>query len=145
MVKEFQIAHAAELEALELFRDFIEDTCQQAGISDQVCYDLKLAVDEACTNIIQHGYAGMNPGSMILKLKLLGDQVVVTITDFGHSFEPAEPPTPDVDAIMADQQSGGFGLHFIYQTMDIVHYEATAMGNDLRFVKNLRPAVMPND
>lgn len=145
MVKEFQIAHAAELEALALFRDFIDKTCHKAGIPEQLCYDLKLAVDEACTNIIQHGYAGMNPGSMILKLKLLGDQVVVTITDFGHSFEPAPPPPLDVNAIMADQRAGGFGLHFIYQTMDIVEYDATPMGNELRFVKNLHRAATTND
>jgi serine/threonine-protein kinase RsbW len=116
----------------------IDSGCkQQPGIDAQTCYDLKLAVDEACTNIITHGYAGMNPGSIILALDLDPQQAVMTITDFGHPFEPTEPPMPDVGAGLEDRPTGGFGLFFIYQTMDDVRYETTEAGNCLTLVKRL--------
>ena len=76
-----QITRAAEPESLAAFRGLIQDACaQHPGVDEQTCYDLKLAVEEACTNIINHGYAGMNPGSIILKLELTPLKVLVTLT-----------------------------------------------------------------
>ena len=134
-----QITLAAKLESLPRFREMIDAACPlQPGIDEQTCYDLKLAVDEACTNIITHGYAGMNPGSIILALDIDPRQVVMTITDFGHAFEPAEAPMPDVRAALEDRPMGGFGLFFIYRTMDEVRYETTEAGNCLTLVKRLQ-------
>ncbi len=138
MRNQHQITRSAELESLSVFRDFIDNVCKQhQSVDKQICYDLKLAVDEACTNIITHGYAGMNPGSIILSLAMAPDKMVVTITDFGHPFEPSEASAPDVEAGFEGRPMGGFGLFFIYQTMDEINYETTADGNRLTFVKQL--------
>ncbi len=138
MRNQYQITRSAELESLSVFRDFFEKACKQhQSIDDQICYDLKLAVDEACTNLITHGYAGMNPGSIILSLEMAPNKVVVTITDFGHPFEPGETSAPDVAAGLEDLPMGGFGSFFIYQTMDGINYETTEDGNHLTFIKQL--------
>jgi len=129
---------AAELKSLAAFRDLIDAACQEhPDIGPQTCYDLKLAVDEACTNIITHGYAGMNPGSIMMVLELEPHRVVVTLTDFGRPFEPCEPPAPDLKAEPGEGTTGGFGLFFIYQTMDEVHYRTAEDGNHLTFIKLL--------
>ena len=121
-------------------RDFIDATCRQhPGLDDACIYDLKLAVDEACTNIITHGYAGMDPGSVILSVELDEDRVQMAITDFGQPFEPSEAPVPDVEAALEDRPMGGFGLYFIYQVMDEVAYETTEDGNCLMLAKRLVP------
>ena len=134
----FQTTRAAELESLAVFRSFIEDACRRQQLQDaEIVYDLKLAVDEACTNIITHGYAGMNPGSIILALEFEPGRVLVRITDFGHAFEPSQTPLPDLQANLNGQRVGGFGLYFIYQTMDRVDYEVTEDGNCLTFTKLL--------
>ena len=78
------------------------------GVTDEVLYDVQLAVDEACTNIITHGYAGLDPGSIILDLEVHPAHLTVTITDFGHSFEPDTTPIPDVDAPIEERELGGF-------------------------------------
>lgn len=123
-----------------IFREFIDGICQEhPEIGASTCYDLKLAVDEACTNVITHGYAGMNPGSMILAIVLEPGRVRMTITDFGHPFEPSEPPAPDMESILEGQREGGFGLFLIYQTMDQVDYQAGRDGNHLTLVKRLPP------
>lgn len=134
-----QITLAAELESLSAFGQFIEQFCTQFEVNDQTCYDMKLAVDEACTNVITHGYAGMNPGSIILALTHGPDQVTVEITDFGHPFEPYEPEKPDIDLPLEDLPTGGFGLYFIYQTMDEIRYRTGEDGNVLTLVKYLEP------
>lgn len=134
----FQTTRAAELESLAVFRDFIAQSCQQQGVDDpEVIYDLKLAVDEASTNIITHGYAGMNPGSIILAVEFLEGKILVRLTDFGHAFEPSQSPLPDIQANLDGRREGGFGLYFIYQTMDQVDYETTEDGNCLTFTKLL--------
>jgi serine/threonine-protein kinase RsbW len=137
--KRYELCRAAELASLAEFRGLIDGACQEhPAIGTQTCYDLKLAIDEACTNIVTHGYAGMNPGSIILALEFQPHQVVVTLTDFGHPFELYEPPGPDLKALPDDGATGGFGLFFIYQTMDEILYRTAEDGNHLTFIKLLR-------
>lgn len=125
-----QITLAAEVGSLAVFRKFIEDACHEAGVDEQSCYDIKLAVDEACTNIIQHGYADMEPGSIVLSLQYGARQMVVRLTDFGRPFEPSEPPDSGAG-------SHGFGLLFIYRSMDSVSYDAAGGCNTMTMVKRL--------
>ena len=63
------------------------------NIPGDIVLELKLAVDEACSNIITHGYRGMDPGSLILVFWIEVDRILVQITDFGHAFEPVEDAT----------------------------------------------------
>jgi serine/threonine-protein kinase RsbW len=135
MSQRFQITHAAELESLQKFRDFITSCCAQYDIHNDTVLDLKLAVDEACTNIIEHGYKGMDPGSIILSFRIEPDRILVQITDFGHVFEPEAAPKPDVEAALEDRELGGLGLYLIYQTMDNIDYHSSEEGNTLTFTK----------
>jgi anti-sigma regulatory factor (Ser/Thr protein kinase) len=137
MGEKLQLTLAAELASLTAFRSFIDQACQEAKLDDKNAYDIKLAVDEACTNIIQHGYADMAPGSIILSLQYGVRQIVVRLTDFGHPFEPSEPPTPDVEAAFESGIAGGFGLYFIYRSMDYISYDSTGGYNTLTMIKQL--------
>lgn len=138
MGKKHQLALSAELDSLLAFQAFIDEVCSEAGLDDEASYDIKLAVDEACMNIIQHGYDGMDPGTIIVSFQYGAQQVVVHITDFGPPFEPSEPPEPDYEEVL-EAPSGGFGLYFIYRSVDAVSYEATESGNTLTFIKRLKP------
>lgn len=135
MTQRFQITRAAELESLQVFRGFITECCARYDIPNDTVLDLKLAVDEACTNIIEHGYKGMDPGSIILSFRIESDRILVQITDFGHVFEPADAPKPDVEAALEDRPLGGLGLFLIYQTMDNIDYQSSDDGNTLTFTK----------
>jgi serine/threonine-protein kinase RsbW len=136
MGKKRQIALPAGVGSLLPIRSFVDDVCSQAKLSDETSYDIKLAVDEVCMNIIEHGYAGMDPGSIIVSLQYGARKLVVRITDFGHPFEPSEPPEPDAERTLSGEP-GGFGLYFIYRSVDSVTYQATESGNTLTLVKNL--------
>ncbi len=137
MTHHYKLARAAEMKALIDLRDFIEDACRTENVSDDVAFKIKLAVDEAASNVIEHGYKGMDPGSIILSLAFDPQQVKIELTDFGHSFEPSAPEVIDPTAVLEDKPAGGFGLHFIYQSMDHVDYKISNRGNTLIFVKKL--------
>jgi len=138
MSQRYQMTRAAELESLAAFRQFIEDSCSKHNISDDVVFDLKLAVDEACTNVIEHGYKGMDPGSIILSFRIEENRILVQITDFGHVFEPDSAPKPDINAPLEDREFGGMGLYLIYQTMDNIEYQSSEDGNTLTFTKFIK-------
>ena len=138
MADNHRITRAAYLESLDDFREFIKARCGGfPGITDEVLYDVQLAVDEACTNIITHGYADMDPGSIILDLEFAPDKLIVTLTDFGHAFEPGSAATPDIDAPIEERELGGFGLFFIQQSMDHLDYQVTEDGNMMILTKYL--------
>ena len=88
-------------------------------------------------NIIEHGYEGLDPGTIVVSFQYSAQQVVIHITDFGHPFEPSDPPPPDPETIL-ERPAGGLGLYLIYRSVDSVSYEATESGNTLTFVKKLR-------
>ena len=138
MSQRFQMTRAAELESLSVFRQFISDCCTSSNVPNEAVFDLKLAVDEACTNVIEHGYKGMEPGSIILSLRVEPDRVLVQITDFGHIFEPADAPKPNVEAALENRELGGLGLYLIYQTMDNIDYQTSEDGNTLTFTKFIK-------
>ena len=141
MPENHRITRAAYLESLKDFREFIKEHCSgYPGVNTQVLYDIQLAVDEACTNIITHGYAGMDPGSIIMDLAMEPDKVTIHLTDFGHSFEPGNVPPPKVDTPIEERELGGFGLFFIQQSMDQMDYQVTEDGNTMILTKFLSRA-----
>ena len=141
MASTHRITRAAYPESLNEFREFIKEHCAEiSGMTDEILYDVQLAVDEAATNIISHGYAGLDPGSIILDLDLEPDKLTVSLTDFGHSFEPDSAPIPDVNAPIEERELGGFGLFFIQQSMDGMEYRVTEDGNTMILTKYLRNA-----
>ena len=138
MTRTHRITRAAYLESLNEFREFLKEHCAHLpGVTEEILYDVQLAVDEACTNIISHGYADLDPGSIILDLEAAPKKLTITLTDFGHSFEPSNAPMPDVNAPIEERELGGFGLFFIQQSMDNMDYQVTEDGNKMILTKYL--------
>jgi serine/threonine-protein kinase RsbW len=138
MTKTNRLTRAAYLESLAESRSFLREHCAGLpGMNDEVLYDLQLAVDEACTNIIAHGYAGMDPGSIILQIDDEPGVITIQVTDFGLSLEPENAAVPDVESPIEEREEGGFGLFFIRQSVDRMDYRATEDGNTMTFIKYL--------
>jgi serine/threonine-protein kinase RsbW len=126
----------ATAENLARVREFVDGACRAAGADPQVCFDLKLAVDEACTNIIVHGYAGGPPGKMRVSFESDGERLRVVIADWGRAFDPAAIAPPDLGGGPEERASGGLGWHLIRSVVDEISYEAdAAQGNRLILVK----------
>ena len=127
---------AARLESLEAVRTFVENACRRAGADASACFDLKLAVDEACTNIIEHGYSGRSGETIALACEADGDGVRVTIVDHGRAFRPSELPPPDLSSGWEERRIGGLGWHLIRRSVDEIDYGPDpAGGNRLTLLK----------
>jgi serine/threonine-protein kinase RsbW len=95
-----------------------------------------MAVDEACTNIIEHAYGGEGEGKIQLNCQVQPEGLQVTIFDQGTPFDPEQIPELDTKAPIAERRRRGMGLFFIYKLMDRVEYKSnTPKGNQLILFK----------
>ena len=128
----------ADLAQLATIREFLDQVGHGLGLDDREIYDLQLAVDEACSNVVKHGYAGQG-GEIEITMEREENRVRVTVRDWGKSFDPQAVPAPDVTASLAQRRLGGLGLFLIHQVMDDVHFEFDPEeGNVLTMVKQLQ-------
>lgn len=113
---------------------FLEHTLEHAGVPMIEAMRIQLAVEEAVTNVINHGYEGKN-GDVSIQCDTLADTIVITITDFGQAFDPTLIPPADVTADLDHRRIGGLGVYLIRTVMDEVSYIRVGNENRLRLVK----------
>jgi len=135
----------ARLEATPAIRQFVGRACAEAGLGDDDRFAFELAADEACTNIVEHGYSAGSAGEIGLEFETDGEIARLTLLDAGRSFDPADVPRPELGPALLERPVGGLGLHFIRTTMDEVLYRAEPNGNRLILTRKLqrRPPLQP--
>ena len=127
----------ATLDRLADIRALVEGWCRGSGAPPEDCQAVVLAVDEACTNVIEHGYAGVDGGVVGLRCEVADGEVRVTVRDTGRPFDPDDAPPPDLVSGWEDRPIGGLGWHLIRGMVDDVRYRADETGNELTLVKRL--------
>lgn len=106
------------------------------GLTDDSCRGVTLAVDEAVANIIRHAYKNRYDQEIEFNCRAAADRLEFTLVDWG---EPADPNR--ICAQPLDEVSlSGRGTHLIKATMDEMHYEHIASGNQLRLIKRFSAA-----
>ncbi|SRR5258706_7597918 len=130
----------ATLDSLATISDFITDGTTRAGLGDRAAWQVQLAIDEAATNIIEHGYDDASRGDIQLAWRVDGDEFVVTLRDHGRGFNPDDVPAPDITSPLEERQAGGLGLYIMSRLMDSVAFEFNEQqGNLLTIIKRIGP------
>lgn len=145
MSRKHTLTLAGRYEHVQQLCQFVAEGARQSGLSDTAVFHVELACDEACTNIIEHGYGGEDVGDIVISWQTHADQFTITIQDNGRRFNPDNvpvPPTvtesePDEEALTESLQVGGLGVHFIRKLMDDVHFNTTEQGNVLTLIKQI--------
>lgn len=124
------------LDSLVEISKFVTRAAGSAGLDQTAVFAVEMAVDEACTNIIEHAYGGEGRGDIECTCQIDAYGLTVTIRDYGCPFDPSSVPEPDIYASLEERQEGGLGLYLIRKLMDDVHFEFTSdSGNVLTMVK----------
>jgi serine/threonine-protein kinase RsbW len=101
-------------------------------IEEATIEDMKLAVDEACTNVIKHAYKGDTSRKIILKYKITPRAFHVFIEDSGMKAQMEKIKGRSLD----DIRPGGLGVHFIRRVFDVYEFdEKRKTGNRLKLIK----------
>ena len=125
----------ATVASVPRLHEFVEAACAAVNADEDLTFAFKLAVEEACANIVQHGYYEQ-PGFIELDFDVDAERITVTIVDHAPAFDPTQIPRPNLQASWEARQIGGLGWHLIQELMDEVVYEpGTARGNVLTITK----------
>ena len=123
-------------DSLALIGEFIRGMAQKAGLGNFAAYTVEMAVDEACSNIIEHAYGGEDRGEILFTCKVNKQGLTIILEDFGKPFDPEIIGDPDVSGSLEDRPTHGLGLYFIRQWMDEVDFEfKEKSGNRLTLFK----------
>lgn len=117
------LSFSAQYENLAAISSFVSQAASAAGLEESAIYSIQMAVDEACSNIIEHAYGGENKGEIICSCQDTPDAFTIILSDHGKAFDPSAVNNPDTHANLEDRPVGGLGLFFIRQLMDDVRFE----------------------
>jgi serine/threonine-protein kinase RsbW len=126
---------AAEVKNLSEIRCFVQETASALGLDPATVPKVILAVDEAVSNIIVHGYQRQE-GIVEIEVSQERDALVIRIRDEAPPFDPTIVPAPDVTLPLEKRIPGGLGIHLIRKIMDeMAHRVIPQGGNELTLVK----------
>lgn len=141
MDAERQRTFPGRFDGLATIGEFVCRAAEGAGLDDRAVYEVQLAVDEACSNIIEHAYGGEGRGDIEITCRIGSEGLTVMLRDFGRPFDPTSISLPDLTASLQDRDLGGLGLYFMRRLMDEIDFEFTPdSGNVLTMVKRRRKA-----
>lgn len=133
------------MENLTSISDFVASAAKEFGLDEDRTFAVQMAVDEACSNVIEHAYAGRPDGTIDITCKLQNDEMVVKVRDHGNAFDPRSVVPPDLEAPLDEQEGRCLGLYLMFKLMDSVQFDFDAIkGNTLTMVKRrhgAKPAV----
>jgi anti-sigma regulatory factor (Ser/Thr protein kinase) len=128
------------LEGLPEVMDTVDGFCDAVAASPQDAHALLLAIEEAVSNVLQHGYGGMpRPVTLVLEATA-ADRVRATITDRAPPFNPLARPEVNTSLPLEERAIGGLGVHLVKKLMDTTLYERRDGQNILTMELKLRSA-----
>ena len=127
-----ELRFAAEPCRLKLLRSVVHDAALVAGFHGQDADNVVLAVNEACMNVIQHGYKNDPHGEIRLSIHRSDDALIFRLQDDAPCVDENKVCSRDLE----DIRPGGLGVHFIHKIMDEAGFlECGHDGNLFQMVK----------
>ncbi|MBW7888746.1 MAG: ATP-binding protein [Bacteroidetes bacterium] len=122
---------------LKEVREFVAEQAQLHGFKEDDINKIVIAVDEACTNIIKHGYRFAENETIEIQINRNGNEFEILITDHGKKFDPSSVAVPDMQEYLSHYHRGGLGIYLMKRIMDKVEFSFQQKTNTLRLVKYL--------
>jgi serine/threonine-protein kinase RsbW len=121
------------LSEIERLHAWIAGLASRHGIPGNLQFAMNLCLEEALSNIIQHGYGGQRDGSVTVRFTTpRAGYFVYVVDDEAPYFNPLDAPELPALSPHAEFRIGGQGLRLLRGFADTLEYEPTPTGNRLR-------------
>jgi serine/threonine-protein kinase RsbW len=107
----------ARPENVSVIRHVLGAFAEALSLSDELVEDLRLAVTEACTNVVRHAYPPDQTGAVEISIQPLEEHVSVVVSDYGRGIGTS-----------SDTTGPGLGLPLIAAIADIVELQPVPGG-----------------
>ncbi len=130
-----ELRFPARADRLKLIRGGVRAAARMCGFNDATAQSIVLAVDEACQNVIVHGYKERADGEIVLGVFRRRDGILLRLRDFAPPVDPAAIKPRALD----DIRPGKLGSHFIHEIMDSVEFRPSpdGTGNLLEMIRRM--------
>jgi serine/threonine-protein kinase RsbW len=132
---EYALKIPSRTDNLEIIRQFVSAVARKVGFNDEAVNKIELAVDEACSNVIEHAYGKREDEDIGVAVRLDYGKLTVVVTDRGKSFRFNGVEMPDMKQYLAELRVGGLGIYLMKMLMDEVEYHSESGRNEVRLVK----------
>ncbi len=117
-----QISASGSTAELEKIREFVGGQAISFGFQEIDAFQIALAVDEACSNLIRHSYHNDNNRQFVVKIEQNNGELIIQVMDNGDSFNPMSVPEPDMEEYFKKFKRGGLGVQIMRKVMDKIEY-----------------------
>lgn len=137
MAPPWSLCRPATTEHLADFFDLVERWTADQRLDGELAAELRLIVEEACTNVVMHGFPDRPAGELRLELLMADGVAEVRVEDDGRPFDPGDAPPPDLGSDWRSRRTGGLGWHLIRGLSDDIRYQRVGERNLLVLRKRL--------
>lgn len=125
----------AQVGQLKIVRRLVEAAAREVGAGADWAQELVLAVDEACQNIIRHGYKACPDGRIEFSIRRRRDTLEVELVDYA----PKTGAEKCRGRALEDLKPGGLGTYFMHALTDLVQFAKppAGAGNRLLLTKRI--------
>jgi serine/threonine-protein kinase RsbW len=129
----------ANAEYLHIVRLTLFGIANKVGFSFEQIEDMKLAVGEACNNVVLHAYKEGQSGILELNFEMVERGLSIHIKDEGESFDfakIAQNARSHHDKSLGETSVGGLGIFLMHALMDNVQV-ISEQGTEVILTKQL--------
>jgi phosphoserine phosphatase RsbU/P len=119
---------------IKVVRETVGLIAKEIGFNDSEIYNIKLAINEAQANIIEHAYFGKEDKEIHFNFIVYEDRLVIGIKDFGKGYKQSslKAGTKYLNSL----EGSGLGVFLIKSIMDDVQYkQIPKVGTEIMLTK----------
>lgn len=116
-------------------RTFVGNRAAAAGLNAEAVEAVRLAVDEACANAIEHAYAGREDGTVTVETQRKSGRFLVIIRHTGLPFDPESYRPVPLKKAVRERRRGGVGVTLMSRLVDHVEYRRRGSVSEVRLTK----------
>lgn len=139
-VQTFKLSVPSDTANLAMIRDFVERAARRSPLPPTDLDRLKLAVDEACANVIEHAYGHDATKELTIRVAFDDAKIEVDVIDSGRSYDPTSHAPKTLEELASLRRDGGMGIRIMRMATDDLSWALNEEGhNRLRLTKRIVP------
>ena len=115
--------------------EFVKSATAALNMETGLANQIKLAVEEAVTNVIDYAYPNGTEGNINITIEADENRIRFILSDSGAEFDPTGVSKADTTLTVDERPIGGLGVFLVRNLMDSINYERVDGKNVLRMEK----------